>query len=72
MKNGKASLGILAGIATGAALGMLFAPKKGSMLRKAIVRKGEDLLDTVSEEIEEKYEELKHHASHVLKGVKTH
>ena len=40
MGNGKILLGVLAGAAAGATLGILFAPKKGSVTRKKIIKKG--------------------------------
>lgn len=54
MKSGKVFLGILAGLATGAALGILFAPDKGSATRKKISKKGEEYAD----EFGEKYNEF--------------
>jgi gas vesicle protein len=40
-------LGILAGIAAGALLGVLFAPDKGSETRRKISQKGKDFVDDV-------------------------
>lgn len=45
MNTGKVALGVLAGLATGAILGILFAPDKGSVTRKKIADKGKDSLD---------------------------
>lgn len=45
MSTGKVALGVLAGLATGAILGILFAPDKGSATRKKIADKGKDSLD---------------------------
>ncbi len=42
MSTEKVVLGTLAGIATGAVLGVLFAPEKGSTTRKKISQKGAD------------------------------
>ena len=49
---GKVLLGVLAGAAVGASLGILFAPDKGSATRKKIVQKGVDMKDTVKEKID--------------------
>ena len=54
MNSGKALLGVLAGIAAGAALGVLFAPEKGSNTRRKIVKKGEDLANNISKKLDEK------------------
>ena len=42
MNNGKILLGVLAGVAAGATLGILFAPDSGTNTRKKIMKKGED------------------------------
>ena len=39
MGTGKILLGVLAGVAAGATLGILFAPAKGSKTRKKIIEK---------------------------------
>ena len=51
MSTGKVMLGILAGLAAGAALGILFAPDKGSETRKKISKKSMELTDAVKEKI---------------------
>lgn len=43
MKSGKIILGVLAGLAAGAALGILFAPDKGEKTRKKIAGRAKDL-----------------------------
>ena len=76
MKEGKIVLGVLAGIATGALLGILFAPDKGCNTRKKIVHKGEDYVEEVKDKfngmldtLSEKYDHLKEEAeSLVAKG----
>lgn len=66
MKSGKILLGILAGTAAGALLGILFAPDKGKVTRRRIVEKGEDYVDAVRDKFDEllgditdKYEKAK-------------
>lgn len=49
----KVLLGVLAGIATGALLGILFAPAKGSDTRKKIAEKGEDYTDALEAQFNE-------------------
>jgi len=45
MNAGKLILGVVAGVAAGAAIGVLFAPDKGIATRKKISKKGHDLAD---------------------------
>ena len=54
MDSGKVFLGLLAGLAAGAVLGILFAPEKGSVTRKKISEKG----DEYAENLKEKFSEL--------------
>jgi len=49
MATGKVLLSVLAGVAAGTALGVLFAPEKGSETRRRIMRKGGDLKNQVGE-----------------------
>ena len=53
MKSGKVLLGVLAGVAIGAALGILFAPDKGWNTRKKISKKGEDLVEDLRDKFDE-------------------
>lgn len=53
MKSGKVFLGLLAGVAAGAVLGILFAPDKGTTTRKKMMDKGEDYADAVKEKFDE-------------------
>ena len=53
MSSGKVFLGLLAGVAAGALLGILFAPEKGSDTRKKYSKKGEDFADTLKEKFNE-------------------
>ena len=51
MSQGKFILGALAGLATGAILGVLFAPEKGTSTRQKIVHKGEEYVDNLKGKI---------------------
>jgi gas vesicle protein len=53
MNTGKVVLGVLAGVAVGAIVGILFAPEKGSVTRKNILNKKDDYLDGLNEKFEE-------------------
>jgi len=53
MSSGKVFLGLLAGVAAGTLLGILFAPGKGSDTRKKYSKKGEDFVDTLKEKFNE-------------------
>lgn len=54
MNSGKVMLSVLAGVAVGAAVGVLFAPNKGSKTRKKIAKKKDDYSDL----LEEKFDDL--------------
>ena len=65
MSSGKVFLGVLAGMAAGAVLGILFAPDKGSATRARIVEKSDDYAEVVKEKfnqmvdsINEKFERV--------------
>ena len=49
MKTSRVVLGIVAGAAVGAVLGVLFAPDKGSNTRRKITRKGEEFVGGIKE-----------------------
>jgi len=53
MSSGKLVLGLLAGVATGALAGILFAPAKGSKTRKRILKKGENYVEALKEKFDE-------------------
>lgn len=74
MDNGRVLLGVLAGVAVGATLGVLFAPDSGVNTRKKIVKKGEDyagslrgqydhLMGSLNEEVDEFKDEINKLAS---------
>lgn len=77
MKSNNLVIGLVAGLAIGATLGVLLAPDKGSKTRKKIISKTketkdklkdgfDDFLDTVSE----KYDTLKHQGEELLNKEK--
>jgi len=53
MNSGKILLGVLAGVAASALIGILFAPDKGSKTRRRIIEKGVDYSDELSDRFEE-------------------
>jgi gas vesicle protein len=70
MDSGKTVLGVLAGIAIGATLGILFAPDSGAATRKKISRKGRDYVDGLNDQFDDlidgmtaKFENLKAEAN---------
>lgn len=57
--SGKVILAFLAGTAIGAALGILFAPEKGSKTREQIMGRTEDLKESLRDKFNELLEEAK-------------
>ena len=77
MNSGKVFVGVLAGFAAGAVLGILFAPDKGSDTRKKIAKKGTDTIDGIKDKfddlllsISEKLEYAKEEATEVYETGK--
>jgi len=58
MNTGKTMLAVLASLAAGAAIGVLFAPDKGSDTRKKISKKGKNLTKAMTDKIDGKFDEL--------------
>ena len=53
MNTGKVVTAVLAGVAVGAALGILFAPEKGSVTRRSISRRTKQFTDDISDKANE-------------------
>jgi gas vesicle protein len=53
MSTTKVVLGVMAGAATGALLGVLFAPARGAVTRRSILRKGERQVDELKHSFNE-------------------
>ena len=77
MSNGKVVLGVLAGVAAGAILGILLAPDKGIRTRKKIIAKRDGTIDEIKERFEDflesisdKVEEVKGDSKHLAKEAK--
>ncbi len=69
MSSGKVLLGVLAGFAAGAILGVLFAPDKGSVTRKKITKKGEDYTEKVKDKFNEFIESISEKFEKVMEEV---
>jgi gas vesicle protein len=69
MSKGKVLLGVLAGVAVGAVIGVLFAPDKGWNTRKRIIKKGEDLTEDLRDKFEEFLDSLSVKADDVKEDI---
>jgi gas vesicle protein len=67
---GNLVLGLLAGAAIGAAVGILYSPHKGTVTRRIIRRKGEDIANDVTESIEDRIEQLSDIFTEKLESLK--
>ena len=73
MSTGKVITGMVAGLAAGAILGILFAPDKGCETRKKIAQKGTDLKNSIKDrfsslvdEVADEYENAKDKAEDLV------
>lgn len=69
MKTSNIVFGILAGAAAGAILGVLFAPDKGSVTRRKLTRKGEDVVEDLKDTAHHMVEEANHLARQATRLV---
>ncbi|MCK9411360.1 MAG: YtxH domain-containing protein [Prolixibacteraceae bacterium] len=69
MNTGKVLLGVLAGVAAGALLGILFAPAKGSRTRRRILRQGESYVDGLKEKFNEYADTISEKLEHAKEEV---
>ncbi len=69
--NGKVVAALLAGLAAGAALGILFAPEKGTETREKINDSLKDLGDAIKERSAEQLEQVSELADRVISTVKS-
>ena len=58
MSSGKLLLGVLAGVAAGAVIGILLAPDKGSVTRRKISKKGDDYVDALKDKFNDLLESV--------------
>ena len=78
MSSGKVLLGLLAGVAIGATLGILFAPEKGIKTRSLISKKSDDYAEELEQQLTKflenfstKLETVKEDVVHVAENGKT-
>ena len=70
MSTGKVFLGLLAGVAAGALIGVLFAPEKGCETRKKIAKKGKDYADDLTRKMNDFVEDMTQKFETVIKKAK--
>jgi gas vesicle protein len=70
MSTGKVLIGVLAGVAAGALLGVLFAPDKGCETRRKVAKYGKDLTDDLNETLRVFMADLSDKFESILKDAK--
>jgi len=70
-ENSKIAVALLAGLAAGAVLGLLFAPDKGSETRDKINESLADLGDAIKERAEEQFDQLNELREKLVSVVKS-
>jgi gas vesicle protein len=66
MKTSNAIMGIIGGVAVGAALGLLFAPEKGEKTRKKISKKANDIASSTKSKLEDLAQNFKGTAQNAI------
>lgn len=69
--SGKVVAALLAGLATGAVLGVLFAPEKGTETREKINDSLADLGDALKERAEEQFDQLNDFKEKIVSAIKS-
>ena len=69
--NGKIVTALLAGLAAGAVLGIIFAPEKGSETREKVNESLADLTDAIKERAEEQFDQLTDFKDKMVAAVKS-
>lgn len=69
--SGKVVVALLAGLAAGAVLGVLFAPEKGAETREKLNDSLADLGDALKERAEEQFDQLNDFKEKILTAVKS-
>ncbi len=69
MSRGRIIFSVLAGLAAGTLIGILFAPDKGSETRKKIVHKGEDYVGNLKGKINDLLKNGSHKHEHVTQSA---